>query len=131
MVQSPFRFREHFGAALRAHREAAQVRPAEVAASLGRDQATIWRWEKGRGWPRDPDLVVAVYSSLAGGTPMDLWDDAARRGRKAEAEAKLRDMTSASTPAADDDEPPDHDLGDLAEWAEGGDRQSGGEDQGV
>lgn len=92
-----------FGAALRRDRERAKVRPAEIAAATGRDQATVWRWEKGKNWPENPDTIAEHYGNLTGASPLDLWDEAIKDARKAEAaeKKKLGDMLSPTSPTTD------------------------------
>lgn len=43
-------------------REAADRKQVHIAASIDKDQSTIYRFEQARAWPRQADLIVAGYA---------------------------------------------------------------------
>lgn len=47
-----------------------------VGASASRDQSTIWRFEQGAKWPRDPDRIVAAYADDLRVHPSEIWQRA-------------------------------------------------------
>ena len=58
-------------------REDAGRRTFHIAASppgkLGLDPSTVWRFERGGRWPRNPDLVVDLYAADLDIEPIELW----------------------------------------------------------
>jgi hypothetical protein len=50
-----------------------------IAASLDRNQSTVARFERGEGWPRDPDLTIAAYADDLDMEPSELWQLALER----------------------------------------------------
>jgi hypothetical protein len=65
-------------AALRA-REEADLKPATIASTLGRREATIENFEKGLHMPQDLEAVLAVYAEACGlDDARDLVRDALR-----------------------------------------------------
>lgn len=112
-------------AAAKFARERRNVKRHQVSRYTDKGDDALRKFEEG-GQAEQIDRYVNAYAAACGISVFDLWDEAIREARKS-----AKAQAERARPAADDDEPPDHDLGDLAEWAEGGDRQSGGEDQGV
>jgi transcriptional regulator with XRE-family HTH domain len=92
--------RKYFGAALERTREDAELSRAEIAAVLDVDPATVWRWETGDRWPRDPDVVAAVYGREGTPSALDLWDQAMRDARSAEARGDLERFLTEDFPTA-------------------------------
>lgn len=55
-------------------RERGNRKQIEVAARLGLDQSTIYRFEQGKTWPRNTDEVVAAYADeLEIPDARDIW----------------------------------------------------------
>ena len=61
------------GRALRDARNHAGLRLIDVAGPAGVSQAVLSRFERGHGWPRDPDRVVGAYAAACGVSPLELW----------------------------------------------------------
>lgn len=56
-------------------REDADRKQVHIAAAMSIDQSSIYRFEQGRNWPRDPDLVIAAYADdLDLDDPRQIWD---------------------------------------------------------
>jgi transcriptional regulator with XRE-family HTH domain len=47
-------------------REEADRKQVHIAATMSIDQSTIYRFEQGRAWPRQTDLVIAAYAEDLG-----------------------------------------------------------------
>lgn len=62
--------------AAKAARQDAGLRQVHVAAAIDRDQATIFRFERGDAWPRDPDLILHGYELALELDPFDIWQAA-------------------------------------------------------
>lgn len=45
----------------------------DIANAAGVSEATISRFEAGRGWRRDTDEIVAAYATETGTAPETLW----------------------------------------------------------
>jgi hypothetical protein len=54
-------------------RTAAERKQVHVAASADLDQSTIWRFERGESWPRDPDQIIRAYADDLGVTAEEIW----------------------------------------------------------
>ena len=61
------------GRALRDARKHAGLRLIDVAGPAGVSQAVLSRFERGHGWPRNPDAVVVAYAEACGLEPEDIW----------------------------------------------------------
>lgn len=57
---------------------------SHIAASFSKDQSTVSRFEKGTGWSRDTDGLVAAYADDLGVAPREIWERALRLWREAE-----------------------------------------------
>lgn len=64
------------GQSARDARERSGRMQVHVAASLGVNQVTISRFEQGRSWPRDPDLLLAAYADDLDIDPREIWEAA-------------------------------------------------------
>jgi hypothetical protein len=69
----------HRAAAAEAARERRGRLQVHIAASLNRDQSTIYRFEEAKAWPRNPDLVIQAYADDRDISAADIWADAVRR----------------------------------------------------
>jgi hypothetical protein len=47
-----------------------------IGASASRDQSTIWRFEAGTTWPRDPDRIVEAYADDLHVSQAAIWQRA-------------------------------------------------------
>lgn len=55
-------------------REERDVSRQDVASRFRVDPSTIYRFESGRGWPRDTDVMVAAYAKALGiDDARDIW----------------------------------------------------------
>lgn len=70
-------------------REAKGRLQVHVGASASRDQSTIWRFEQGAKWPRDPDRIVAAYAEDLRVHPSEIWSRAVQLW----SESDLRERT--------------------------------------
>jgi hypothetical protein len=69
----------HLSAAAGSARREAGCSAAAIAIEAGVDPATVYRFERARAWPRDPDELVAAYARLVGMAPRDLWGEGLAR----------------------------------------------------
>jgi len=83
-------------------RTAAERKQVHVAASADLDQSTIWRFERGESWPRDPDQIIRAYAEDLGITAeaiwargLGLWEAATAPTRPEDADTR----TASGTPA--------------------------------
>jgi transcriptional regulator with XRE-family HTH domain len=63
----------HLGPSLRRARRAERVAAREVAVRANVDVATVYRFERGEAWPRDPDRLVDAYAAILRVRPVALW----------------------------------------------------------
>jgi transcriptional regulator with XRE-family HTH domain len=98
------RFMKYFGESLAERRTSAKLSRKAIADMLSVDESTVWRWETGKKWPEDPDAVVALYEreGKEGASALDLWDDAIRRAREADAGGQLERFFTPDLPTLDD-----------------------------
>lgn len=75
-------------------RIAAGRKQVHVAASIDKDQSTIWRFEKGEGWPRETDLFVAGYADDLDIEPIDIWARALDMWREHGQQATVEDLAA-------------------------------------
>lgn len=61
------------GGVCRDARERRGLRAIDVAITAGVSEATVSRFERGEGWPRDTDGMVAAYASELEVEPLELW----------------------------------------------------------
>lgn len=62
-------------------RRAADRKQVHIAASADMDQSSMFRFEQAKGWPRDPDKVIAAYADDLDVDPFQLWEQALRMWR--------------------------------------------------
>lgn len=67
------------GLAARDARERAGRLQVHVAASMGVNQITISRFERGERWPRNVDVILAAYADDLDIDARDIWADALAR----------------------------------------------------
>jgi predicted transcriptional regulator len=91
-------FRKYFGASLEEHRKRARLSRGAVSQILNVDEATVWRWEKGQFWPKDADVVVAVYTRESNGSPLDLWNEAVKTANADDPKGKLEQFLVTDFP---------------------------------
>ncbi|HEX5591998.1 MAG TPA: helix-turn-helix transcriptional regulator [Solirubrobacterales bacterium] len=94
----PVSFRKYFGEALEEARSHADLSRLAIAEVLGVDEATVWRWENGKNWPEDPDVVAAIYSREGQPSVLDLWTKALDDAREADAKGQLASFLSRDFP---------------------------------
>lgn len=100
-------------------RESAGRMQVHVAASMNKDQSTVYRFEQGQHWPRNTDEIVAAYADDLDLEPQDLWEralelwrchDAAARTPTSEAINKLdafrTEVAGGTGPSEADDTQP-------------------------
>jgi hypothetical protein len=74
----------HLAHVVYACRLAAGATVLDVAHRAGVDASTVYRFERARAWPRDPDTLLCAYAAENDDDPTDLWQqaiDAWRRSR--------------------------------------------------
>jgi hypothetical protein len=69
----------HLAAICVERRKHAGIGPTKFAELAHSDMRTVWRFEHGEAWPRNPDHLVAVYAKVSGARPAELWCEAAER----------------------------------------------------
>lgn len=76
-------------------REKADRKQVHIAAAMSIDQSSIYRFEQGRNWPRDPDLVVAAYAEdLDIDDPREIWELALTMWREQGQAATVDELVS-------------------------------------
>lgn len=83
-------------------RKAAERKQVHVAASANLDQSTIWRFERGESWPRDPDSIIGAYADDLGITAGEIWARGLGLWEAASAPTRPEgadDRTATGTPA--------------------------------
>jgi transcriptional regulator with XRE-family HTH domain len=79
-------------------REEQRRKQVHIAAALSIDQSSVYRFEAGNNWPRDPDAMIAAYAE-----DLDI-DDVREIWRLAlelwESEGQAPDVTELLSPAA-------------------------------
>ena len=65
---------------VRRARENAGRKPYHIASTppgqKGVDPSTVWRFENGEAWPRNPDRLIELYAADLGLDPLELWAEA-------------------------------------------------------
>lgn len=74
----------HLATVVQACRMAAKVSVMDIASIARVDPSTVYRFERGRAWPRDPDVLLAAYGTIEDCHPSVLWQRALNRWLKAE-----------------------------------------------
>lgn len=67
------------GQACRQERRRAGLRMIDVAVEAGTSESTIHNFERGNGWRRETDAIVAAYATLCKTTERELWQRALGR----------------------------------------------------
>lgn len=80
------------GVVCREQREKRDRLQVHVAASLDRNQSTVARFERGDGWPQDPDITVAAYADDLDMDPVELWTLALERWQAEGRQPKLAEL---------------------------------------
>ena len=91
-------FRRYLGQSLEAQRKRAKLSRKAVADVLAVDESTVWRWEMGKVWPEDSDVVAAVYAREADVSPLALWTAATELASAARAEGDLASFPTRDFP---------------------------------
>jgi transcriptional regulator with XRE-family HTH domain len=56
-------------------REEQRRKQVHIAAALSIDQSSVYRFEAGNNWPRDPDAMIAAYAEdLDIDDPREIWE---------------------------------------------------------
>jgi transcriptional regulator with XRE-family HTH domain len=62
-------------AAAKRLREERRRKQVHIAAALSIDQSSVYRFEAGNNWPRDPDAMIAAYAEdLDIDDPREIWE---------------------------------------------------------
>jgi hypothetical protein len=78
-------------------REDKDRKQVHIAAALSTDQSSIYRFEQGKTWTRDPDRLVAAYADdLDIEDPREIWELALRRWREEGSAPSLEGLTDES-----------------------------------
>jgi hypothetical protein len=64
--------------AARELREAKGRKLVHVAASWGKSESSVWRFESATGWPERPDGLIAAYADDLDMDPREIWATALR-----------------------------------------------------
>lgn len=73
-------------------REAAGRLHVHVAASMSKNQSTVYRFEEGNTVPRDLNLFIAAYADDLDIEPMQIWERALELWRESGEQATLADL---------------------------------------
>lgn len=73
-------------------REAAGRKQVHIAATMNKDQSTVYRFEQGETIPRELNLFVAAYADDLDITAIQIWERALELWREAEAEASVAEL---------------------------------------
>jgi DNA-binding XRE family transcriptional regulator len=72
-LDGPDRLLPWIAAVCRDARLAAGRKQVHIAAAVDVSEATVNRFERGLGWPRDPDGMIAAYAEEVEVAPLELW----------------------------------------------------------
>lgn len=72
----------HLAAVARECRQAADATVWDIADAAGVNTSTVYRFERGCAWPKDPDMLLAAYGVIEDCHPAELWERALRRWRQ-------------------------------------------------
>lgn len=87
---------------LKSARERAGHKPSAVASAANLNPATIYRLEKGHGWSRDTDRLVAAYAQVIGwDDARELWDIALKMWMRHGQPPQLEEPPALQTTAAE------------------------------
>lgn len=79
-------------AAAKELREAAGRMHVHVAASMSKDQSTVYRFEQGNTVPRDLNLFIAAYADDLDIKPIQIWERALDLWRKSGEQATVAEL---------------------------------------
>lgn len=96
--------------AAKAAREAADRKQVHVAASANKDQSSIYRFEQGKSWPQDTDLLVAAYADDLDIDPIDLWQAALDMWRESGEQANVAQLAARRNAKKSEREATESDL---------------------
>lgn len=63
-----------------------------IAATMNKDQSTIYRFEQGVTVPRDINLMVAAYADDLDTTPIQIWERALKMWKTSKDEATVEEL---------------------------------------
>lgn len=86
-------------------RVASQRKQVHIAAGADLDQSAVWRFEAGKGWPREPDKLIAAYADDLDIDPAQIWE-AALEMWKADRASRPNPRNQAVDAAAGRTKPP-------------------------
>lgn len=73
-------------------REAADRKHVHIAASMSKDQSTVYRFEAAAGWPRDTDVFIAAYADDLDITPLQIWERALKLWKEHGEQANVAEL---------------------------------------
>jgi hypothetical protein len=73
-------------------RETAGRKQVHVAATMNKDQSTVYRFEQRRTVPQELDLFVAAYADDLNISPIEIWDQALELWRASEKQATVAEL---------------------------------------
>jgi transcriptional regulator with XRE-family HTH domain len=76
-------------------REAAGRKTVHIAASMSKDQSTVYRFEQGGTSPRDIDIFIAAYADDLDIKPSQIWERALQLWREDGAEVNVHELLRA------------------------------------
>ena len=76
-------------------REAAGRKTVHVAASMSKDQSTVYRFEQGNTSPNEIDIFIAAYADDLDIKPSEIWERALQLWRDAGTEATVHELIKA------------------------------------
>lgn len=82
-------------AAAKELREAAGRKQVHIAASMNKDQSTVYRFELGEAVPRELNLFVAAYADDLDIKAIQIWERALQLWREANDEASVTELLRA------------------------------------
>lgn len=81
-------------------REAAGRKQVHIAASMSKDQSTVYRFEQGGTVPRDLDIFVAAYADDLDVRPSEIWARGLQLWRESGEEATVAELIKARDEAS-------------------------------
>ena len=100
-------------------REEAGRMQVHIAATMSIDQSSIYRFEQGRAWPRQTDLMIAAYAEdLDVADARDIWRRALDMWEAQGQAPTVKELSGATLRSADAASAFEREIGDAAQAPE-------------